>query len=140
MSHEPREPEQEPVGEPDPDAAWREIVDNFGDRAEVDEAFPDEESYASDVPDATIPDAEQVDDRFVPPPPPPIPRTTTDRLLAYVGVFGAPTVLLVLVIFSVQPPQWVFLSLVAAFVAGFVYLVWRLPRGPRDPWDDGAVV
>ena len=28
--------------------------------------------------------------------------------------------------------------LVGGFVGGFVYLVTRMPRGPRDPADDGA--
>ena len=31
-------------------------------------------------------------------------------------------------------------ALVAAFVGGFLYLVWLMPSGPRDPDDDGAVV
>ena len=29
-------------------------------------------------------------------------------------------------------------ALVAWFVGGFTYLVLQMPRGPRDPEDDGA--
>ena len=31
-------------------------------------------------------------------------------------------------------------TLVASFVGGFIYLAASMPRGPRDPGDDGAVV
>ena len=37
-------------------------------------------------------------------------------------------------------PTWLEKGLVAYFVAGFLYLVFNMERGPRDPWDDGARV
>lgn len=142
MSHEPEPLEPEPDPAADTDAAWRRIVENYGERPELDpQTEPDEPAYASyDAPEHEIPDAESVEDRFVPPPAPPVPRASTDRFLAYLGVFGAPAVLLLLVMLQIRPPEWVLLGLVAAFVGGFCYLVFRLPRGPRDPGDDGAVV
>ncbi len=55
-------------------------------------------------------------------------------------MFGAPAVLLICLIAGIGLPRLLAYGLVAAFVGGFVYLVWRMPRGPRDPWDDGAKV
>ena len=39
---------------------------------------------------------------------------------------------------GVSLPVWLGYLLVVAFVGGFLYLVTRMPRGPRDPADDGA--
>ncbi len=80
------------------------------------------------------------DDRFVPPDPPPAPRTSPDRLVAWGGLFGSPLVLLVLLVANLSLPTWVGYGLVAWFVGGFLYLVGQMPRGPRDPDDDGARV
>jgi hypothetical protein len=49
-------------------------------------------------------------------------------------------VLLVALIFSISLPPLLGYGLVAAFVGGFGYLVYTMPREPRDPWDDGAQV
>jgi len=80
------------------------------------------------------------EDAFVPPEPPPVPRTTPDRLLAWIGIFGSPVVLLLSLILSISLPTFVAYVLVLGFVGGFGYLVARMPRGPRDPWDDGAQI
>ena len=74
----------------------------------------------------------------MPPPPPPLPRLPPDRLLAWSGLFGSPTVLLVCLVFGVHLPPWLGYLLVAWFVGGFGYLVVHMPRGPGDPYDDGA--
>ncbi|HTW15280.1 MAG TPA: hypothetical protein VMF51_09125 [Nocardioides sp.] len=137
----------------DEDAAWRAIVDNYGTRPELDPEtapapVPDPAQDLADLADLADPavdddwDTDPVfpDDRFVPPPPPPLPRPSRDRLIAWLGVFGAPAVLLVCLIAGIGLPRLLAYGLVAAFVGGFVYLVWRMPRGPRDPWDDGAKV
>jgi len=144
------------VSDPDKaaqDAAWREIVENFGDRAEladqaetVDEsvAFGDDvdESFApdTDVYDETYEDAYE-HDAFVAPRPS-LPRTTPERFLAWLGVLGAPVVALLLFVgrasFGWWIPTWVVDLLVLAFLVGFGYLVLAMPREPRDPWDDGA--
>jgi hypothetical protein len=148
----PREPDDTP-GDPS-EAAWQAIVENYGDRAEIDEP-PAPEPPAPTASTAPfggrfgdlggIPheddDVRSVDDdTFEPPPPPPLPRLAPDRLAAWAGVFGSPTVLFVAVILGIGVPSLLMYLLVASFVGGFLYLVYRMPRGPRDPWDDGAQV
>jgi hypothetical protein len=61
-----------------------------------------------------------------------------DRFIAWAGVFGAPAVLVVALLIGVHLPVWLGYLMVAAFVGGFLYLVIRMPRQPRDPGDDGA--
>ncbi len=162
----------------DPDAAWRTIVENYGERASLDgeppTAPPGPEPAAGSGSSADLDAgpppvdparlarlfeplnrppqpaqptagaeggsdlAKGADAPFVPPPPPPVPQTTGDRRAAWVGVLGAPVVLLVCLVLTVRIGPLVLLGLVAAFVVGFVYLVVQMPRGPRDPGDDGA--
>ena len=74
----------------------------------------------------------------MPPPPPPLPRLPPDRLVAWSGLFGSPTVLLVCLVVGISLPPWLGYLLVASFIGGFVYLVVQMPRDPADPWDDGA--
>jgi len=130
------------------DDVWRAIVDNYGERARLDEdedpgppveairePRPAEPSASWDDP---FPDADWSTDRFVPPPPPPLPTPPADRLVAWLGVLGSPLVLLVCLVLGIALPSLVAYLLVAGFVGGFLYLVIRMPRGPRDPDDDGA--
>lgn len=154
----------------DDDAAWASIVANFGERAAIDEPGPrpsgggpadpdperlrrlfqpfdrpapragegrDPEIHPGD-PDADL--AKAPDAPYVPPPAPPLPPTTADRRAAWAGVIGAPALLLVFLLLGLALPTVVALALVAAFIGGFVYLVWKMPREPRDPYDDGARV
>lgn len=120
------------------DDAWRSIVDNYGERADVD---PDE-LPAAPTPVGAEPTKQREpgweEDRFVPPPPPPLPRVARDRMLAWAGLFGSPALLLTAVVLSVHLPSWIGYLLVAWFIGGFLYLVVQMPRGPRDPGDDGA--
>lgn len=129
------------------DDAWRSIVENFGERAELDPSPSETE------PEAAYDDLEALDDRdheddeddldgdrFVPPPPPPLPHPPPAQLAAWIGVFGAPAVLLVGMVLALPLPLWVEKGLVCYFVGGFLYLVFTMERGPRDPWDDGARV
>ncbi len=121
------------------DAAWREIVANYGDRPVVDPetppaAQPEQPEYTPSSPPTTT----RLEERFVPPPPPPLPRLPFDRLLAWSGVFVSPLILLVATIFQVHLPTIVAWLLVGGFLGGFGYLVSQMPRGPRDPFDDGA--
>ena len=133
------------------DDAWRSIVEHYGDRYPIDPdepplaapaagtyAEPPAEPRPDEVEPPEIAPGDGGEERFVPPPPPPLPRVAPDRLLAWAGVFGAPVVLLAAVVFSVQLPAWLGYLLVAGFVGGFVYLVTRMPREPRDPADNGA--
>jgi hypothetical protein len=134
----------------DDDEAWRSIVDNYGERAEVepDPPVPDEgtdawSARATEPPrswEQPFPDSDRSEDRFVPPPPPPLPRPRRDRLFAWLGVFGSPAILLLCLVLGIDLPKLLAYALVAAFVGGFLYLVWLMPRGPRDPDDDGAVL
>ncbi|WP_121252501.1 hypothetical protein [Nocardioides ferulae] len=126
------------------DEAWRAIVENYGERPDLD---PDDPPPAATAPDPVEPaEDHRLDDdpwpeeRFVPPPPPPLPHPSRDRMAAWVGVFGSPTVLLVCLVLGIELPTLIAFGLVVAFVGGFLYLVLRMPRGPRDPWDDGAQV
>jgi hypothetical protein len=143
----------------DEDAAWRSIVEHYGDRAEVEDeppaAAPDSADSAPRAPavlDRSYLDAQQAraeaeppawsdEGHFVPPEPPPVPRGTPARRLAWLGLFGAPLAMLAAVIFGWVFPSWLVLLLVVGFIGGFVFLVATMPRD-RDDWsgDDGAVV
>jgi hypothetical protein len=95
---------------------------------------------APEPPEAPQAEAPEVEERYVPPPPPPLPHVAPDRLVAWTGIFGSPLVLLVALVLGLHLPAWLGYLLVAGFVGGFIYLVAQMPRGPRDPWDDGAQV
>lgn len=133
----------------DDDDVWRAIVDNYGDRAQLDpedevaqreqERARREHEDLHEIDDDPDPWSDP-DDSYVPPPAPPIPRPPTDRLLAWIGVLGAPIAMLLVAVVQVSLPGWAGLLLVGSFVGGFLYLVFRTPRSPRDPWDDGARV
>lgn len=121
------------------DEAWRAIVENYGDRPQVDEPAPtppEPEPKAStyDEVDRTVDEV----DRFVPPVPPPLPRLDLPRHLPWLGVFGVPAFLLVSLLAGVSLPTWLGYLMVSGFVGSFVYLVFTMQRGGRDPWDDGA--
>ena len=137
------------------DAEWRSIVDNYGDAPEFTPPAPERpvepepvepERVEFELPAELGPrswePAPEDDDRYVPPPPPPIPRPHGPRLVAWLGLFGVPTVVLLCIVLDVSLPSPLgFLALVW-FVGGFGYLVATM-NGPKDPdggWDDGAVV
>ena len=156
----------------DEDAVWAAIVANYGDRPEmgsptfglddrvVEEGpeLPEVEERAErasrnprNIFDRTYIEANTElnseatwDDEghFVPPPPPPLPTLEPRRKLAWIGLFGAPTLMLLAVIFGWHFPSWLGTLLVGSFVGGFVYLVATMPRRRPGDWsgDDGAVV
>jgi len=133
------------------DEAWRAIVDNYGDRVDLGpdegpDGGPDQGTSADPQPDPQ-PDPFAVpaeltvafqEERFVPPPPPPLPHVPRDRMLAWVGLFGSPAILLTALVLGIGLPPLVGYLLVAGFIGGFAYLVVQMPRGPHDPYDDGA--
>lgn len=142
---EPRDPRERE------DELWREIVANYGERPTLEEPAAGEDAddpaaaVESDGPaagteeyDDPDPAAWEDEGRFVPPPPPPIPIADPPRMLAWLGLFGVPMSLLVIVVAGLHVPQWLGLLMVAWFVGGFVYLVKEMPRDPPDPWDDGS--
>ena len=130
------------------DAVWREIVANYGDHPVVDTPAPappaPRHTDPSEAPEpAELTDLAEVgghEERFVPPPPPPLPRVSNDRLAAWLGVFVSPVVLLLATVLRIPLPSIVAWLLIGAFLGGFGYLVAQMPRGPRDPFDDGAVL
>ncbi len=69
-----------------------------------------------------------------------MPRAEPRRLLAWVGLFGAPALVLLALVLGVVIPSWLGLILMVWFVGGFVFLVASMRPGPRDEDDDGAVV
>ncbi|MXG90793.1 hypothetical protein [Nocardioides flavescens] len=138
------------------DDAWRAIVENYGERAELDDEpeppsptaapaatffelapAPVEPQEPRELRDAWDDSAED-EERFVPPPPPPLPKLPPDRLAAWSGLVGAPAVLMLFLVTGLRMPDWGGYLLVAAFIGGFAYLVVTMKAGPDDPWDDGA--
>lgn len=130
------------------DAAWAEIIANYGDRPVLDPEpvlpvrEPERAPEPAEPPELVepAPDQGHVEERFVPPPPPPLPRLPIDRLLAWAGVFVSPIILLVATVLQVRLPSLLAWALILGFLGGFAYLVAQMPRGPRDPFDDGAVL
>jgi hypothetical protein len=139
--------------------AWRAIVENYGERIELDDESSVEPAVEPDdtqgydaagsaglqrlfrpLPEPQGSDLEdELDDEFVPPTPPPLPRLSPDRLFAWVGLFGSPTILLVCLVLDIRLMPWMAYLLVASFIGGFAYLVVKMPRNTDiDPWDDGA--
>jgi hypothetical protein len=148
----------------DPDlTAWREIVANYGDRAELppDDAATLATDESAVEPGASYPvrfgqfddDVDEqdggsfdsaddlLDDGFVPPEPEPFDLGPA-RTAAWAGVLGAPVlaVLATVVVTATDLtlPGWFGWLLVVAFLGGFGYLVVTMPKDHGDPWDDGA--
>lgn len=147
---------------PDEDALWRSIVENYGDRANLDddrspppeptlpdtaatsvepfepyESGPGTEGEESEPAQEPVPEDEA---RFVPPVPGPLPSTTRPRRLAWLSVIGAPILFLLTAFTGGALGGTIALTLIGVFVGSLVYLVITMPEGPRDPGDDGARV
>jgi len=129
----------------DDDEAWRAIVENYGERPQVDvpppAVAPDPAPAEPFQPTHDDLDARvEPEERFVPPTPPPAPRLELPHHLPWLGVLGIPVLLLVLLLAGVDLPSWLGYLLVSGFVGSFVYLVLTMKPGGRDPWDDGAQI
>jgi hypothetical protein len=157
----PQDPDEEPAkdGLSDEDAIWRSIVDNYGDRPQLEDepeievppslrdlgaqpgAGPDAHPGPQPDPGPDDRGAEtDFEEHYVPPPPPPLPRPAPPRLLAWIGLFGVPVFVLVALVIGVSLPSWLGLVLMFWFVGGFVYLVASMRPRPGDGYDDGARV
>lgn len=163
MTHQPddRTPEER-AGETQPrrpldeEAAWAEIVANYGDRPAMgadqddnapgpfDRAYLDAQLARAqeEQPELGSPPPWDAEDHYVPPPPPPLPVLDPRRKAAWLGLFGSPLLMLIGIVLGWTYPAWLSFVLVVAFVGGFGYLVWTMPRTGGGDWsgDDGAVV
>jgi hypothetical protein len=132
--------------EPSPPSPEDERPDQPGERALLWDPVLRDPALRDPVREDPEPEApsesEDEQEHFVPPPPPPLPTVEPRRKLAWIGLFGAPAVALVLLVLGLVVPGWVEVGLVAAFVGGFGYLVATMGSSPPDPWsgDDGAVL
>ena len=129
---------------------WRSIVENYGERTELEDEPvadpPEERPKVGSVFDGPVfnPTYDEVDrslaadQGFVAPDPGWQPLPERPRLLAWIGLILAPAFLLVAAVLNLPAPGWLVFLLVLGFVGGFGYLVWQMPSGPRDPWDDGS--
>lgn len=152
----------------DEDALWAQIVANYGDRPpmgqEADTGRPVEpvEPVETERPrrprnlfdrsfieattersrELNAPGSWEDEGHYVPPEPPPLPVPEPRRRMAWIGLFGAPMLMLVGIVLGWSFPSWIGALLVSAFVGGFLYLVATMPRSGRGHWpgDDGAVV
>jgi hypothetical protein len=142
----------------DPDlAVWREIVANYGDRADLppdtgalDTAEPVEPgtsypltfgAFGDDVDEPFDPVEEPREEGFVPLEPESF-SVAPARRMAWIGVLGSPVLALLATVVvtatNLSAPRWFGWLLVAAFLGGFGYLVVTMPKDRGDPWDDGA--
>jgi hypothetical protein len=119
----------------DEDAAWQQIVENYGDVPDVPDA-PAPEAPLAEAPEPFH--IELYDEQFVPPPLPPPPVIRPERKVAWVGLIGSPVLLVVLSLIDYSLPPVLTGGLVIAFLASFGYLVATME--PHDPDDDGARV
>ncbi len=142
-----------PDGELDFDAEFSRLVADWGPTPSFEEAAPDAPAEPPQDDDSlkrllrqAWPDDQPTpsrradhDEHFEPPPPPPIPRPEPRRLAAWIALFGAPILGLVLLVSPLPLPSYVGYLLFASFVGGFAYLVWTMGGGRgHDGWDDGA--
>lgn len=143
--------ESERRGRLDEDAAWEAIVAHYGDRPELEEEPPP--PPPADPPARPVLEPGWRDDlqteatwedegHFVPPQPPPPPPLDPRRKAAWIGLFGAPVLMLVGVVLGWNYPGFIGFLLAGSFIGGFVYLVATMPkrRPGEESGDDGAVV
>jgi hypothetical protein len=140
----------------DVDAAFREIVENYGPvapAAPVEPPAPVEDRTDPDPPPAdperlrglfrpAWDQPDETDEHYVPPPPPPLPTPEPRRRLAWIGLFGSPTLMLIAIVGGIALPGWLMFLLAGGFVGGFLYLVATMDDSGRGHWpgDDGAVI
>ena len=131
------------------DELWQAIVENYGERPEIEEPAVEVPPSPRDLPAADEPAADgsdtidedvpaDVEEHFVPPPPPPLPKPPPARLLAWLGLFGVPTFVLITLVAGISLPSWLGLLLMGWFVGGFVFLVASMKPDPGGGSDDGA--
>jgi hypothetical protein len=150
----PREP-----NESTDDAVWRDLVARLestpgapgpeesddpepSDRDRVEAIFRNQPLRPAGPRDYEEPEDDEGSDGaagYEPPEPPPLGMGDPLVVLAWLGAAGGPVLLLLFAMFWRDAPTAVTLGVLAAFLAGVVFLVLRLPR-QRDYDDDGAEV
>ena len=131
------------------DELWQAIVENYGERPRIEELAVEAPPSPRDVTTVDEPTTDgsdtldedapaDTDEHFVPPPPPPLPKPPPARLLAWLGLFGVPTFVLVTLVAGISLPSWLGLLLMGWFVGGFVFLVASMKPDPGGGSDDGA--
>jgi len=156
--HDPGEPELDAAHV---DAAWRDILANYGERATL--ASPEEQpptvdpavdpaarTYAAPEPEpvesadaAPEPEWWEREEHFTPPEPPPAGVPRGPRGLAWAGALGLPVLAIVLTFARIAVPGWLGALGLLAFVGSLGYLFATMPHGDDDnPFDgnNGAVV
>ncbi|HRV69002.1 MAG TPA: hypothetical protein P5108_06080 [Marmoricola sp.] len=132
---------QEPNPEQSFNDLWHDIIDNYGERAEITQPPVRPETVAPAPASAPAPELGLSEDSFVAPRPGPQALPEPRRRLAWFGVLGIPVLLLCFVFVSIRLPGWAIGIGALWFVAGFGYLVYTMDRSRRhDDPDDGAVV
>lgn len=131
------------------DELWQAIVENYGERPQIEELTVEVPPSPRDLPSVDEPAADGSDtidedvpadteEHFVPPPPPPLPKPPPARLIAWLGLFGVPTFVLITLVAGISLPSWLGLLLMGWFVGGFVFLVASMKPDPGGGSDDGA--
>ena len=148
------------------DAAWADIVARLGPLGEPGPEPPHGQDHAGTEPAATPPappagprdhvvgpeglgapagerpdDADDADDHYVPEDPAPLRGAGLAWWAPWLALVGAPVLLAVVALARGSVPTWLLLAAVAAFTAGAVAAVMRLPSRTDDgPGGDGAVL
>jgi hypothetical protein len=124
----------------DYDAAFAALVQQFNADT-APEATAPEATEPEPVPEPAVPWQEAVlDEHYEPEDPAPLPSGDLPARLAWAAVLGGPLVLIVASVVEGDPPGWLVVASVLAFIGGFVALVARMPAERDDDDDDGAVV
>lgn len=127
---------------PNAAGSWR-VLRRSGpeDTGETADTEDDGWGMPEDVPRLDLPDQVEIEEEhYVPPPPPPLPRVDFHTKLAWVGVIGGPLFLILFTALDWAPIPGANFFAIAAFVGGFVSLVYRMKDDGPNHGDDGAVV
>ncbi|WP_300676388.1 hypothetical protein [Nocardioides sp.] len=144
------DPDQPDDRHADDDAAWAEIVANYGPQPVLAEEIAPEVEVAHVFDDDVDEEPDWGDDDdlvlpgdFVPPEPEAL-GWHGWRSVAWIGVLGSPALALIWTFLSQwrgwSAPTFLAYLLIGAFLGGFAYLVLTMPKDRDDPWDDGARV
>lgn len=110
------------------------------DPEDVDREWNQIVAHLTGAPDPRAWQAEEEEERFVPPEPGPVLGGNPLLTLAWGAVVGVPLLLLVAVVVWPDIPTVVLQVAGALFLIGLAVLLWRMPRTREDQDGPGAVV